>query len=338
MPRASLAASSIRSTAARAARRNFRKRRCSSCCGAPGCAPANRVILPPSRSRSTTSARAASSIISAAAFPATRSTSAGSRRISRKCSTTTPSSSNSWPSHTGAPASRFTGSAHARPSPGSTREMTTGEGAFSASLDADSEGEEGKFYVWSYDEVMRQLGSEDGEFFARHYDVTPEGNFEGHNILNRLEPQPRSDADEARLAALRDKLLAARGGARAPRPRRQSARRLERTDDRGARQCEPDARRTVVARYGRARLRLHRRRHDPRRSAWPFLARRPAQISRPRVGFRRDDPRRAGALRGDRSSKTISIRRSPGSTRSIATTPTRKLEPTISPPPTPRAW
>ena len=67
------------------------------------------------------------------------------------------------------------------------REMTTGEGAFSASLDADSEGEEGKFYVWSYDEVMRQLGIEDGEFFARHYDVTPEGNFEGHNILNRLE-------------------------------------------------------------------------------------------------------------------------------------------------------
>ena len=91
-----------------------------------------------------------------------------------------------------------------------TREMTTGEGAFSASLDADSEGEEGKFYVWSYDEVMRQLGSEDGEFFARHYDVTPEGNFEGRNILNRLEPQPRSDADEARLAALRAKFLAAR--------------------------------------------------------------------------------------------------------------------------------
>ncbi len=90
------------------------------------------------------------------------------------------------------------------------REMTTGEGALSASLDADSEGEEGKFYVWSYDEVMRQLGSEDGEFFARHYDVTPEGNFEGHNILNRLEPQPRSDADEARLAALRAKLFAAR--------------------------------------------------------------------------------------------------------------------------------
>ena len=38
---------------------------------------------------------------------------------------------------------------------------------------------------------MRQLGVEDGEFFARHYDVTPAGNFEGHNILNRLVPPPR---------------------------------------------------------------------------------------------------------------------------------------------------
>ncbi len=90
------------------------------------------------------------------------------------------------------------------------REMTTKEGAFSASLDADSEGEEGKFYVWSYDELIRQLGNEDGEFFARHYDVTPAGNFEGHNILNRLKPQPRSEADEARLGALREKLLTAR--------------------------------------------------------------------------------------------------------------------------------
>ena len=90
------------------------------------------------------------------------------------------------------------------------REMTTGEGAFSASLDANSEGEEGKFYVWSYDDVLRELGTEDGEFFARHYDVTPAGNFEGHNILNRLKPLPRTEDDEARLAALRAKLLAVR--------------------------------------------------------------------------------------------------------------------------------
>jgi uncharacterized protein YyaL (SSP411 family) len=90
------------------------------------------------------------------------------------------------------------------------REMVTAEGAFAASLDADSEGEEGKFYVWSYGEVLDALGREDGEYFARHYDVTPSGNFEGHNILNRLEDPPRSAEDEARLALLRNKLLAVR--------------------------------------------------------------------------------------------------------------------------------
>ena len=66
------------------------------------------------------------------------------------------------------------------------REMTTPQGAFCASLDADSEGEEGKFYVWSRAEIEDILGPRDAEFFALTYDVTPGGNFEGHNILNRL--------------------------------------------------------------------------------------------------------------------------------------------------------
>jgi hypothetical protein len=92
-----------------------------------------------------------------------------------------------------------------------TREMTADGGAFSASLDADSEGEEGKFYVWSLGEIVDVLGPQDAEFFAAHYDVTPEGNFEGHNILNRLNNLPRSMADEERLAPLRQKLLSARG-------------------------------------------------------------------------------------------------------------------------------
>jgi hypothetical protein len=90
------------------------------------------------------------------------------------------------------------------------REMTTPQGAFCASLDADSEGEEGKFYVWSLAEVEDLLGKEDTGFFAAHYDVTPAGNFEGHNILNRLKPVSRSMEDEERLAALRAKLLRAR--------------------------------------------------------------------------------------------------------------------------------
>ena len=90
------------------------------------------------------------------------------------------------------------------------REMLTAEGAFCASLDADSEGEEGKFYVWSHEEVLEALGAEDGEYFARHYDVTPSGNFEGHSILNRLRSAERNDDDERRLALLREKLLAVR--------------------------------------------------------------------------------------------------------------------------------
>jgi hypothetical protein len=90
------------------------------------------------------------------------------------------------------------------------REMTTREGAFSASLDADSEGEEGKFYVWSLAEIESVLGADDAALFARHYDVTLEGNFEGHNILNRLKRAPSDEATEARLAAMRTKLLAVR--------------------------------------------------------------------------------------------------------------------------------
>jgi uncharacterized protein YyaL (SSP411 family) len=89
--------------------------------------------------------------------------------------------------------------------------MTTREGAFCASLDADSEGEEGKFYVWSLAEIERVLGPKDAALFAGHYDVTLEGNFEGHNILNRSnDRQPRDAGTEARLADLRAKLFAAR--------------------------------------------------------------------------------------------------------------------------------
>ncbi|MBO0758527.1 MAG: thioredoxin domain-containing protein, partial [Bradyrhizobiaceae bacterium] len=90
------------------------------------------------------------------------------------------------------------------------REMTTAGGAFSASLDADSEGEEGKFYVWSLKEIIDVLGSKNGAFFAQHYDVTADGNFEGHTILNRLKRAPTSAEDETRLAELRASLLAAR--------------------------------------------------------------------------------------------------------------------------------
>jgi hypothetical protein len=91
-----------------------------------------------------------------------------------------------------------------------TREMTTANGAFCASLDADSEGEEGKFYVWSLAEIEDALGRDAATFFAAHYDVTAGGNFEGHNILNRLKPLPRSMEDDKRLGSMRAELLAVR--------------------------------------------------------------------------------------------------------------------------------
>ena len=85
--------------------------------------------------------------------------------------------------------------------------MTIAEGAFASSLDADSEGEEGKFYVWSLAEIQDVLGLDDAAFFAAEYDVTAAGNFEGHNIPNRLNGVTDPPDDAAKLAILREKLL-----------------------------------------------------------------------------------------------------------------------------------
>jgi len=63
------------------------------------------------------------------------------------------------------------------------RELSSEEGAFCSALDADSEGVEGKFYVWSRQEVEECLGP-DAHLFCRFYDITASGNFEGQNILN----------------------------------------------------------------------------------------------------------------------------------------------------------
>lgn len=92
-----------------------------------------------------------------------------------------------------------------------SREMIAEGGGFAASLDADSEGEEGKFYVWSAHDIDTILGADHAAFFSRVYGMTAEGNFEGHNILNRLNSQTLlSQHDEARLKSLREKLLAHR--------------------------------------------------------------------------------------------------------------------------------
>jgi hypothetical protein len=90
------------------------------------------------------------------------------------------------------------------------REMTHPEGGFFSSLDADSEHEEGKFYVWSEAEIDVLLG-ERASLFKRFYDVAAAGNWEGHNILNRLAaPGLADETTEAELAECRAVLLEAR--------------------------------------------------------------------------------------------------------------------------------
>ncbi len=92
------------------------------------------------------------------------------------------------------------------------RDMTAaavaGRAAFAASEDADSEGEEGRFYVWTEAEIDTLLGDA-ATPFKRAYDVTPGGNWEGHTILRRVTERGTPEA-EAGLARSRQVLLAAR--------------------------------------------------------------------------------------------------------------------------------
>ena len=84
------------------------------------------------------------------------------------------------------------------------REMTSPDGAFYSATDADSEGEEGKFFVWSQKEIQDVLGSgADTARFLRYYGVTAGGNFEGANILNAAHPD---EAEWSALAPARKKL------------------------------------------------------------------------------------------------------------------------------------
>ena len=77
------------------------------------------------------------------------------------------------------------------------RDMLVPGGGFAASYDADSEGEEGKFYVWTAAEITDVLGNgEQAAIFAQVYDVTEGGNWEGKTILNRLNALALLSRDE----------------------------------------------------------------------------------------------------------------------------------------------
>ena len=97
------------------------------------------------------------------------------------------------------------------------REMVVESGAFAATLDADSEGEEGRFYVWDESEVEAVLGA-DARLFKVAYDVSAGGNWEGRNVLNRLRVPTLETDDDARLAGLRRRMRARRE--KRPRPAR----------------------------------------------------------------------------------------------------------------------
>ena len=76
------------------------------------------------------------------------------------------------------------------------REMTRPSGGFYSAQDADSEGEEGKFFVWRPEEIEGVLGKEEAEVFCRFYSVTEEGNFEGKTSALFIQKPPRVFVEE----------------------------------------------------------------------------------------------------------------------------------------------
>jgi uncharacterized protein YyaL (SSP411 family) len=93
------------------------------------------------------------------------------------------------------------------------RDMTGPEGAFFAAVDADSEGEEGKFYLWTPGEVEEVLGREQAALFNRAFDINPQGNFEGRSIPNLIKSPAGlfGDGDPEQMENARAMLFAARG-------------------------------------------------------------------------------------------------------------------------------
>jgi len=92
------------------------------------------------------------------------------------------------------------------------RDMTDSDGAFYSAEDADSEGEEGLFYVWTPEEVKKVLGRDQGELFCRFHDITPEGNFEGRRSIPHITKSTTLFAQQLGMAGeeLEDLLEAGR--------------------------------------------------------------------------------------------------------------------------------
>ena len=96
------------------------------------------------------------------------------------------------------------------------RDMTSTEGGFYSAEDADSEGEEGKFYVWTVDEIKTVLGDDDAKLFCNYYDISKSGNFESKNIPNLISADLKEMQNNlsiaSKLESIRQKLFIYREG------------------------------------------------------------------------------------------------------------------------------
>jgi uncharacterized protein YyaL (SSP411 family) len=98
------------------------------------------------------------------------------------------------------------------------RDLAHPDGGFYSAEDADSEGEEGTFYVWRYGEIMAVLGPEAGKDFCSAFEVEPAGNWEGQSILRRPRPAGPADSSIGSQTEAPDGIVPAPGAAAGPRP------------------------------------------------------------------------------------------------------------------------
>ena len=188
------------------------------------------------------------------------------------------------------------------------REMTTDGGAFAAAQDADTDGEEGKFFVWDRAELDDVLGKDDAEFAAALFAVTPGGNWEGNAPSSPARRRATADArsDRGRAAATP---RTPRRHPHPPVPRRQSRRQLERPDDRCPRPNRGRAGRTAPVRRRRPRRRrLPARRTLARRHAAPQLEGRAAGGGGVRGGLLRRRGRAVRTLAGPAGAAAAGVR------------------------------